>query len=225
MENKNNKKALHFTIDGRQFDWEQQFITGIEIRQKGNVPEDFHIYLVVEKPGENELIKNADKVDLARQGIEHFVSDKASWKLIIDDKHFEWHHQYISGEDLRQLGNITADYQIFLSIKDPWKDELIKNEDKVDLALPGIERFFTKHIISEKTIYIDDEKYNTSAEFLTPNQIMQLANIDKTDHYLKQIIGTEQISYKDKPEEKIKIVSGMKFVSIYVGPVTVSNIK
>ncbi len=64
--------------------------------------------------------------------------------LIINDKKYDWDHQYITGAEIRKLAHIPAEDEIFLKIKEPWKDEPISNETKVDLARPGIEHFFSK---------------------------------------------------------------------------------
>jgi len=53
-------------------------------------------------------------------------------KLVIDDKHFEWHEQYISGAEVKRLGEIPDTDLVFLAIKKPWEDELIENGTNVD---------------------------------------------------------------------------------------------
>lgn len=67
-----------------------------------------------------------------------------SLKLIVNDKHFEWHEQYISGAEVKRLGEIPDADLVFLAIKKPWEDELIENGTRVDLARPGIEHFYSK---------------------------------------------------------------------------------
>lgn len=67
-----------------------------------------------------------------------------SLKLIINDKHFDWQEQYISGAEVKRLGEIPDSDLVFLAIKKPWEDELIENGTRVDLARPGIEHFYSK---------------------------------------------------------------------------------
>jgi hypothetical protein len=64
--------------------------------------------------------------------------------LIINGQRFEWPKQYITGAEIRGLGKIPAEDEIFLSIKKPWEDELITDDGRVDLARPEIEHFFSK---------------------------------------------------------------------------------
>lgn len=66
--------------------------------------------------------------------------------LTINEKGYEWHQQYITGIDVRKLGNIPKEDEIYLAIKKPWEDELIKDDTSVDLARPLIENFFSKEI-------------------------------------------------------------------------------
>jgi len=136
------KSALKLIINGSHYEWHLQYITGAEIKILGNLPSDVQIFLSIKKPGVDELINDNDTVDLARVGIEHFYSSKHAWKLVVDQKHFEWTQQFIKGAEVRHLGNIPSGFQIFLSINGPWEDELIEDADSVDLARPGIEQFY-----------------------------------------------------------------------------------
>jgi hypothetical protein len=70
--------------------------------------------------------------------------DKNTLHLTINGKEYDWHQQYITGAEVRKLGNIPKDEEIFLKIKEPWKDELIHDETQVDLARPGLEHFYSK---------------------------------------------------------------------------------
>ncbi len=53
--------------------------------------------------------------------------------LLINCKNFEWHEEYITGSEIRKLGNIPAEDEIFLAIKKPWEDEPIP-----DVCSPGV---------------------------------------------------------------------------------------
>lgn len=148
MENENKgaglstaKKALQITIEGKPYEWTRQYITGKEVKKLGNLPVDSKLFLTIANPWKDEAIGDDEEVDLARPGIEGFYIKK-KLKFIIDGKDFETDRQYILGGEIRKLGNISADYQIFLSINGPFEDELIKDDDRVDLARPGIESFY-----------------------------------------------------------------------------------
>jgi hypothetical protein len=76
-----------------------------------------------------------------------------------------------------------------------------------------------KHVI-EYTV--DDEPQSTAKRVLTPKEILSNAGIDPATHYLVQIIGNKQESYKDKPDEPIHMHPHMKFVSVSTGSTPVS---
>jgi hypothetical protein len=66
--------------------------------------------------------------------------------LMINEKSYDWSSQYISEQELRKLGNIPIEDEIFLAIRKPWEDELLNQNSQVDLARPGIEQFYShKH--------------------------------------------------------------------------------
>ena len=71
--------------------------------------------------------------------------------------------------------------------------------------------------------FVDDEPESTTEKVLTPVQIMTSAGIDPKTNYLEQRVpGHDPISYKDKPEEKIEMKDGMRFITKPFGPMPVS---
>jgi hypothetical protein len=64
--------------------------------------------------------------------------------LIINSKDYEWNQEYITGAEIRKLGNISLEDEIFLAIKKPWEDEPIPDDKQVNLARPEIEHFYSK---------------------------------------------------------------------------------
>ena len=77
--------------------------------------------------------------DYQTQGLE-----KKVLHLSINGKSYVWHQQYITGAELRKLGHISNEDDVFLAIKKPWENEHILDDTKVDLARPQIEHFFSK---------------------------------------------------------------------------------
>ena len=69
---------------------------------------------------------------------------------------------------------------------------------------------------------VDDEPQSTTSEQLTPREILTNAHFDPNSHYLVQIEGKHQESYKDRPDEPIHMHPHMKFVSVSTGPTPVS---
>lgn len=75
-EEEKHEKVYEFTIDGKPFKTEHQFITEAEIKKLGNIPADYSIYLKVNGPEDDELIEINQKVDLSKKGTEHFYGCK-----------------------------------------------------------------------------------------------------------------------------------------------------
>ena len=72
------------------------------------------------------------------------------------------------------------------------------------------------------TFTVDGEPVTTTEDKLTPNQILQLARIDSSTHYLEKIDGLEHTSYEGKGDEPIRVHEREVFVSIPTGPTPTS---
>jgi len=73
-----DKKKCHFKIDNTPYTWDQQFISGAEVRSVGpGIPESMDLFVKIQgKPG--RLVANDDKFDLIDAGIEKFYSQESS---------------------------------------------------------------------------------------------------------------------------------------------------
>ena len=69
---------------------------------------------------------------------------------------------------------------------------------------------------------VDGEPQTTQSHELTPTQILQQAGIDPATHYLVEIQGDHQVSFKDEPAKVIHMHQHMKFVSVFTGDTPVS---
>jgi hypothetical protein len=76
----------------------------------------------------------------------------ATLPYAVNGRSFEWHHQYILGIQAKESAGIRPEETIFLVIPEPWEDELIHNDTRVDLARPGVEHFVTREKHPEKII-------------------------------------------------------------------------
>ncbi len=69
---------------------------------------------------------------------------------------------------------------------------------------------------------VDGQAFTTRQHELTPVQIMKIAGIDPTTHFLVEIRGREQISFEGKPDTEIKMRQHMVFITASLGPTPVS---
>lgn len=99
------ERVLVLTINGRSYKWNQQYITGAEIRKLGNIPEADQVFLAVKKPWEDELITDDTRVNLARPEIEHFYSKDVNQDiaLIVNGRPKPWKEKAITFEQLVEL--------------------------------------------------------------------------------------------------------------------------
>lgn len=201
---------LKLIIEGKPYDWKKQYIFGRQVRELGCAPKGSEIFLAITKPWEDELIGDDDKVDLARPSIEQFYF-KQVLLLTINGKTYKWYEQYITGAEIRKLANIAAPEQLFLAITKPWEDEHIRNEDRVDLARPGIEHIYSKAEGPKKvTIQINHKPYELLPGAYSVAQLKTLAGVPLA-HDLEQVIDGKLTPLKDDGE--LNICSGEQFIS------------
>ena len=72
------------------------------------------------------------------------------------------------------------------------------------------------------TFEVDGEPVETTEKTLTPTQILGLAGVDATNHYLVELKGREQDSYEGRPDEPIHVHEKQKFITVATGPTPVS---
>ncbi|WP_339812649.1 multiubiquitin domain-containing protein [uncultured Imperialibacter sp.] len=101
-----------------------------------------------------------------RKGVLHFS---------LNEKHYEWHQEYITGAEIRQLGNIPIENEIFLAIKRPWKDELIPDNKEVNLARPEVEHFYSKEEHFKVALIVNLKEKSWIEKTITFEQVITLA--------------------------------------------------
>lgn len=197
--NAGNGKKLQLAIEGHDYEWSKQYITGAEIKKLAGLPVDAEIYLSIMHPWKDERILDDTSVDLARPEIEHFYMKK-ELKLIIDGKHYTWPKQYITGRQIKELAGMVGDYEIFLSISGPWPDEKIEDGDKVDLARPGIEHFYSKELPVHIILIVNGREKAWNKRMITFQEVVVLA----FNAYNDAARTCYTVTYKNGPKENPK---------------------
>lgn len=151
-----------------------------------------------------------NKEDLKKQN--HEEHENHVLHLIVNETSYKWEHQYITGAQVRQLGNIPQSDKLFLAIKRPWEDEQILDDTKVDLARPGIEKFFSQKADEKKTvsIFIDDKEYKIPRGKYSVAEIKVVGNITGSKE-LDEVIDGQLTSLKN--DSVILIKGGEIFFS------------
>lgn len=126
-------------------------------------------------------------------------------KLTINEVDYDWHEQYITGEQVRKLGYIPDGDEIILAIERPWEDEIVKNETNVDLARPGIEHFFSKKHGEEKSviIYINNIEKRITRGKHSVAEIKKIGAVP-TAHELEEVINGQLTPLDDNAIVLIK---------------------
>jgi hypothetical protein len=126
----------------------------------------------------------------------HDKEHKHELHFTIDGARHEWHHQYITGAEIRKLGNIAPDHKVFMIVESPWEDEHIREDQRVDLALPGKKEFVGKEKHPGRIILTIE----------TPNGIWHNAAFDKllaVDQLIQKVI--KKYNFAPDGNYKLKI--------------------
>jgi len=195
-ETQNLKEALKFIIEGKDFETFQQYKTGAELKEQAGIPLETVLYLSIKPPYEDEEIGNEKSVDLARPGTEYFYV-RRKLKFTINGEAFEWYKQYISGHELRKLGKINPEDELYLKVDEGFKDELIGEETLVDLARSGVEHFYSKACPVQFILIINGRERSWDKKAITFEQVIQLAfpnavNNERTAYTVTYIKGPKQ---------------------------------
>lgn len=174
LDDHGKKPFLILIIEGKEFKWFEQYITGKQLKELRGLPLDCELFLDIVEPWKDDAILNDEVVDLARSGIEQFYI-KQKLKYSIDGLNFETDKQFIKGSQIRSQGNIPTNYEIYLNNKQPWEDDLIKNDEIVDLARPGKEKFYSKEKCFSVEIIVNLDPKPWNEEKITFEQVISLA--------------------------------------------------
>jgi hypothetical protein len=134
------RPLLKFKINDILVNWNEQFITGLQIRNLGNISSDAKVYLKIKGKFDDDIITDNEKVDLARPGIEKFYS-KPNFEVVtvtIDEKLFEIKKGEYSGSDLKKIGKVPLGYEL-----EQIKDGIHTVEDNDIVNISGGEVFIS----------------------------------------------------------------------------------
>ena len=168
------KVPLKFVIEGKEYETFDQYKTGAELKQLAGIPMDTELFLSINKPYNDELIENDKSVNMARPETEYFFVKK-KLHFTINQVPFTWYRQFITGAEIRELGNISPDDDIYLDIKEGWEDDLIMDDEVVDLARPGMEHFISKAKSKEFKIIVNAREKAWNKSTISFEQVIVLA--------------------------------------------------
>ena len=126
-------------------------------------------------------------------------------ELVIDSKRYSWNQQYITGRQIRELGKIPDDCDLFLKVPEPWKDERIKDDRRVDLAVtePKPEHFYHRKKHEKVLIFIDDKRYEVERGIYIVTQLKDIGKVPQA-YELKELIDGRLVPLDDNAQVTIK---------------------
>jgi hypothetical protein len=195
----NPKVPLKFVIEGKEFETFDQYKTGAELKELAGIPLDTEMYLSISKPYKDELIENDSRVNLARPEKEYFFVKK-KLEFFINGKPFTWYKQYIRGIQIRELGNVPPDQDIFLDIKEEWQDDQILDDEVVDLGRPGKERFISKAQQTDFVIIVNAREKPWKKPTISFEEVVVLAFGSYDNNPNKGYTVTYSRGWEPKPE-------------------------
>lgn len=165
---------LKFVIEGVEYSTIEQYLTGAQLKALAGIPEETELYLSIANPYQDELIENEKIVNMARPDTEYFFVKK-KLHFSINGTSYTWYKQFIRGIQLRELGKISPEDDLYLDIKEGWQDDHILDDEVVDLARPGKEKFFTKPRQTEFTIIVNAREKAWKEKTISFEQVVELA--------------------------------------------------
>lgn len=167
-------EKLRLEIEGRKYQWDEQFITGKQLKNLADLSLQEDLYLSLPDPWDDELIGNDATVDLAREGIEYFYMKK-SLHFTVDGKQFSWDKQFITGKQIRKVAHVSDDHEILLDNSGNFEDVLVEDKDRINLSRPGTEHFKTVHADVEVTLIVNGRPKPWSKNKISFEQVIELA--------------------------------------------------
>jgi hypothetical protein len=118
---------------------------GRQILASAGLPTDGgHSLQAILPTGDFEEVRLDEPFDLRGHGAERFLAflTDRDFKLTLNGHQLEWGKPFISGAILHRIAKAGAGEAVFLEVRGG-TDRLIEADELVDLAAPGVERFFT----------------------------------------------------------------------------------
>lgn len=144
-----------------------------------------HLLFQMLNDGQLEEIRPEETTDLRTAGAERFLvfrSDR-SYRILLDDRAFDWGAQHINGATLKALAGVDSDDIDVWQVVVGGDDCLIDNREYVDLNQPGVERFATKPFAV--TIIVNARKRAVTKRRVSYWEIVKMAFPDAQPDPLK----------------------------------------
>lgn len=118
------------------------------------------------------------------------------FQLRMDGVNYDWQQSEIKGAEIRQLGKIPEEDQIFLKANNQKDDTLIESDDVIDISKSGIEHFYSKKNPEHGfKIIINGREKQWGNKIITYEQVVKLA----FENYVENPDIVYTVDYIDGP--------------------------
>lgn len=93
-------------------------------------------------------------------------------------KTFSWPQQYATGAELKKLFGLQVEQELYLSLVDPWDDVLVANEERINLARPGTEKFYIRQPLDFR---FEDKMHAWEKPFITGTELRKVGGVEEGD--------------------------------------------
>ncbi len=115
--------------------------------------------------------------------------------LTINGKKYQWPKEYITGAEIKKLGDLPPEDDLFLEIEDPWEDEPIPDDKQVNIARPKTEHFYSTP--KEVTIIVNGTPHKWNQPKISFKEIIVLA----FGQYIDKPTMVYTVGYEDGPRQ------------------------
>jgi hypothetical protein len=190
-----------FILNKAYCEWPEQFITEEQLRKVGNINKGDQLFLKVQ--GQDELITEKNPVDLGRLGVEQiYTATKEKYQFIINQHLFVSHESFITEEELRIIGKIPPDDDLFF--KKEGEDHKLTKAEKIDLKPYPIEEFYSAQCVKDVSIVVDNITYNVKPGKYSVEQIKAIGKV-KPGFLLEQLVNNILVKL---PADAVVVIKG-----------------
>lgn len=170
-------------------------------------PED-HLLFQRLDDGALEERRLDEVTDLRLPGPKTFIAFRSdrSFRLVLNDRRFEWGSSKISDAALRWLaGDDSKDDGVWIELQDE-PDRLLAKDDVIALSGEGTERFRTGAL---HLVCIEGKEYRWPDSTITPEQIAELGGWDPAEGVVE--VDADQNERTLKPGDQVRLGRGQSF--------------
>lgn len=119
---------------------------------------------------------------------------KRTYHFKVDGHNYSTKNQFVTGLEIRQAAGLPADAELYQDLSKDWQDHYVSNDDRFDLAMPGIEKFIS--LRDKYVIFVNGTPHEYSEPKVTYEKIIELAHVpahgDNSTYIVKYSGGPEQ---------------------------------